>query len=422
MKTRDLKYQSNKLYMGKKSIEEVAKKLPTPFYLYSEKVIEDNFIEFQGEAIKAKIPRPLICYALKANSNKYILKKLKKLGAGADIVSGGELKRAIDVGISPKKIVFSGVGKTKEEITLALKHEIYSFNVESVDELRLINTLAKKSKRKARICFRLNPVVNPITHKYISTGDKTHKFGLLAPDIMSALEDKSLWTNSKLVGLSIHIGSQLLDLKATEKAIKNLATLALLIDKKLEFLDVGGGLGVDYHPDEKTNLPSIKAYMTLVGQTLKKNYFDKLKNSKTRVVFEPGRRIIAKSAVLVMRVIRKKITENTEFVIVDGGMNDFMRPSLYGAYHHLLPVVKTAKKKRLVNIVGPICESSDVFADKTLFQPLENEDLLLLNDVGAYGYSMTSNYNLRGKPAELVVKKDGTVKTLTPAQKFSELS
>jgi diaminopimelate decarboxylase len=209
--------------------------------------------------------------------------------------------------------------------------------VESIEELELINSCAKRSKKKARICFRLNPVVQPKTHKYISTGNKTHKFGLLEKDILSSLTHKRYWTNSKLVGLSVHIGSQLLDLKATKKAIIKLSEVALATGVPLEFLDVGGGLGVDYHPDETQRLPSVNDYMELVGVTLNKHFYSKTL-LRPRIVFEPGRRIIAKAGIFVMKVLRNKISENNHFVIVDGGMNDFMRPSLYEAYHEVMPV------------------------------------------------------------------------------------
>lgn len=419
----DLIYKKKKLAFSQVDIEALSKKHKTPFYLYSEEVLSKNYLEFKKGAEKAGLNKPLVCFALKSNPNLELLKVLAKLGSGADIVSGGELKRALKAGIDPQKIVFSGVGKTEEEIRFALKtskNGIYSFNVESLEELELINSCAKKLKRTARICFRLNPVVQPKTHKYISTGNKTHKFGLLEKDILSSLRKKSLWSHSKLVGLSIHIGSQLLDLKATKLALKRLSEVALHTQAPLEFLDVGGGLGVDYHPDDAHTLPSIDTYMGIIAESFQK-YFYSQTDITPRVVFEPGRRIIARAGVFVMSVLRNKVSEDNHFVIVDGGMNDFVRPSLYGAYHGLLPV-KENKLVKPCHVVGPICETSDCFGSDRMLPMLKSGDLVVLQDTGAYGYSMGSNYNLRGRPSELLIKKNKKVKVVNKAQSFEDLT
>ncbi len=360
---------------------------------------------------------------MKSNPNKELVKILAKLGSGADIVSGGELKRAMEAGIPAEKIVFSGVGKTEEEIIFALKlpgKGVNSFNVESIEELELINACAKKLKKLARICFRLNPVVQPKTHKYISTGNKTHKFGLLEKDVLATLGKPKYWSNSTLVGLSIHIGSQLLDLKATKKAIERMCEVALKTKAPLEFIDVGGGLGIDYHPDETKKLPTIEEYMKVVSKALNKAYYSKSEH-KPRVVFEPGRRIIAKAGIFVMSVIRNKVSEDNVFVVVDGGMNDFMRPSLYGAYHGLVPV-RDAKANVESHIVGPICETSDCFGSNRLLPVMKSGDLLIIKDTGAYGYSMGSNYNLRGRPLELLVDQKMKLKVINKAQDYSELT
>lgn len=419
----DLKYNKKQLEFSKINIEKVAKEFKTPFFLYSEEVLTQNYNSFIEAAKKAKLHKPLVCFALKSNPNRKLVEILAGLGSGADIVSVGELKRALEAGIKPEDIVFSGVGKTEDEILYALKVSkkgINSFNVESIEELELINSCAKKLKREARICFRLNPVVAPKTHKYISTGNKTHKFGLLEKDILDSLKKKGLWSHSKLVGLSIHIGSQLLDLKATKKAMVTLCEVALKTKATLEFLDVGGGLGVDYHPEDSKKLPSLETYMNLVGETLNKNFYSK-SDLKPRVVFEPGRRIVAKAGVFVMKVLRNKVSEKNRFVIVDGGMNDFVRPSLYGAYHHLLPV-KDRKADTLSHVVGPICETSDCFATDRKLPKLSTGDLLVLRDTGAYGYSMGSNYNLRGRPLELLITKKKKLKVINKAQDYSELT
>lgn len=418
----DLNYKKKKLQFSEVDIAKIASQHKTPFYLYSEEILGRNYLTFFNNALDAKLIDPLICFAMKSNPNKELVKILSSLGSGADIVSGGELKRALKSGIPADKIVFSGVGKTEEEILYALnvsKKGIYSFNVESLEELELINACAKKLKKVARICFRLNPVVQPKTHKYISTGNKTHKFGLLEKDVFSSFGKSNYWSHCKLVGLSIHIGSQLLDLKATKKAITTLCEVALKTKQPLEFLDVGGGLGVDYHPDEAKKLPSIQDYMKLVAETLNKGFYSKT-DLRPRVVFEPGRRIVAKAGIFVMKVLRNKVSENNRFVIVDGGMNDFVRPSLYGAYHHLLPVAEK-KADTKSHVVGPICETSDCFATNRLMPKLTSGDLLVLRDTGAYGYSMGSNYNLRGRPLELLITKKKKLKVVNKAQAYEEL-
>lgn len=416
------KYKNKKLYFSDIDLSTIVKKHKTPFYLYSEEILKKNFLEFQNGAIQEGLKSPLICFALKSNPNKELVKVLAKLGSGADIVSGGELKRALEAGIDPMKIVFSGVGKTEEEILFALKvspQGIFSFNVESLEELELINQCAKRTKRIARVCFRLNPVVKPKTHKFISTGNKTHKFGLLEKDVLSSLGKKKYWSHSQLVGLSVHIGSQLLDLKATKKALIVLSGVALKTKAPLEFLDVGGGLGVDYHPSETKKVPEIKTYMKLISDTLNKNYYSKTEFSP-RVVFEPGRRIVAKAGIFIMSVLRNKISEENHFLIVDGGMNDFMRPSLYGAYHGLLPLVEKKATTRC-HVVGPICETSDCFGSNRELPVMKSGDKIALLDAGAYGFSMGSNYNLRGRPLELLVNEKRKIKIINHPQDYGEL-
>jgi diaminopimelate decarboxylase len=420
-----LSYIKGELHLDGISFKKITKKHATPFYVYSAKTLLSNYLEFYGEAQLAGLIKPLICFALKSNPNKELLKLLAKEGSGADIVSGGELKRARSAGIPANRIVFSGVGKTEDEIKLALKEGIYSFNVESIEELELIALLAKKLKKTARICFRINPMVKAKTHKYISTGNKTHKFGLLAKDILKASKNKSLWKHAKLVGLSVHIGSQLLDLKATQDAIMVMGELARKLPQSdLEFLDVGGGLGVAYHPDELQKLPTTAKYMKVVSDALDKSYYKHFKvKPSTRVVFEPGRRIIAKAGFFVMSVLRQKISDDQRFLIVDGGMNDFMRPSLYDAYHGLLTFKEVTEKKKLVptHVVGPICETSDCFGHHRLLPVLKTGDKIILTDTGAYGFSMGSNYNLRGKPLELLVTGKKDVQIINKAQKYEDL-
>ncbi|NOT77788.1 MAG: diaminopimelate decarboxylase [Bacteriovoracaceae bacterium] len=399
-----LQYKNNHLTFDGKRLDTIAKKLKTPFYLYSKKTLRHYYGNFQKTALSNEIPSPLICYALKANSNDKILSLLKSMGSGADVVSGGELKKALKAGIDPQKIVFSGVAKTSEEISFALscgKKGIYSFNVESIEELELINKIAKKLKRQARVAFRLNPKVSAKTHKHISTGNKTHKFGLLKEDILEAIDVKEFWSNTTLVGLSIHIGSQLTELNATIKAIAELSKLALSIDVPLEFLDVGGGLGIDYTAEEKIKLASIDTYMKTVSQALEKYYYSKTEHCP-RVVFEPGRILVGKMGVLVSRVVRTKVSDNCHFTIVDAGMNDLIRPALYEAYHEVLPETKS-NKNLTTDIVGPICETADCFGVKRKLPKLTSGDLVVIDNAGAYGHTMASRYNERDIAHEIVL-------------------
>ncbi len=417
-----LSYKNKSLQFNGADLATIAKKHRTPFFLYSEETLVGNYQEFAKGAQAAGLIDPLVCFALKSNPNRELLRTLAAQGSGADIVSGGELRRALEAGIPPEKIVFSGVGKTEEEILFALKAAkkgIFSFNVESIEELDLINSCARRLRKRARICFRLNPVVKPKTHKFISTGNKTHKFGLLEADILTAVRSPRFWTNSQLVGLSVHIGSQLLDLGATRRGIARLCEVALKTNIQLEFLDVGGGLGVDYDPEDSQKLPAVADYMALVAATVEK-HFNSRSLYRPRIVFEPGRRIVARAGILVMKVLRNKVSEDNHFVIVDGGMNDFMRPSLYGAYHALLPV-KQAKADRTCHVVGPICETSDCFGSDRQLPAMKSGDLIVLCDTGAYGYSMGSNYNLRGRPKEILMNRKKKLRIVNQAQPYEEL-
>lgn len=399
-----LQYKKNKLTFDGKSLDTLVQGKKTPFYLYSKKTIKYYFEYFLKTAKKEKINEPLVCYAVKANTNLEVLKLLKSLGAGADVVSGGELKKALAAKIDAQKIVFSGVGKTAEEIEFALKchkHGIYSFNVESIEELEMINSIAKKLKKIARVSFRLNPKVNVKTHKHIATGNKTHKFGILKNDIFEALDLKHLWTHTTLVGLSIHIGSQLTDMKATIDAVKELSNLALDIDQDLEFLDVGGGLGIDYTEEDKKNLTSIDHYMKVVSEAFQKHYFSKT-NKNPRIVFEPGRIIVGKMGVLVSKVIRTKLSDGRHFTIIDAGMNDLIRPALYEA-HHEIYAASNSTRKITSDIVGPICETSDCFGEGRKIPELKAGEVVVIDNAGAYGHTMSSNYNEREKAREYLI-------------------
>ncbi len=387
-------FKKKNLYIDKYNFSEIVKSNKTPFYLYSERALTNNFNEFE-KAIKAVKQKGLLCFALKSNNNINVLKTLANLGSGADIVSGGELKQALKAGIPASKIVFSGVGKTEKEIKEGLKAGILSFNVESLEELSMINALAKKMKVKAQVAFRLNPKVHAKTHKHISTGYKTHKFGILKDDILKAANNESYWTHTDLVGLSIHIGSQLTNLDATFEAIENMCDCANALPIKLKFLDVGGGLGINYKKDEA---PKVHDYIVGVNKVIKSKCGD------IAVVYEPGRSISASCGFFVSKVIRSKVSEDCRFVIVDGGMNDFVRPSLYDAYHEIFSSVDS---KDLVetDIVGPICETADCFGTSRMLPKLTDQDYVIICDTGAYGHTMSSHYNMRKKPKEVFLPK-----------------
>lgn len=399
-----LEYKKDILNFDKKSLRSIAKKYETPFYLYSKKTLLYYYSEFCKQASLKGLNDMLVCYALKANNNKEVLSLLQKQGSGADVVSIGELKLALKAKIPATKIVFSGVGKTREEIAFALschKDGIYSFNVESLEELEDINQVAKKLNKVARVAFRLNPQVHAKTHRYIATGNKTHKFGILSEDILKAITTKKYWSHTKLVGLSIHIGSQLTEMKATKEAIKELANLALKVNKPLEFLDLGGGLGIDYTNEDRKELTSIEEYMDSISKALNQFYYSHT-DERPKIVFEPGRIIVGKMGVLVSKVIRNKVSGGNHFTVIDAGMNDLVRPALYEAHHDIYPVMR---KTKLIStdIVGPICESSDCFGSAITLTEVKKDDLIVIDNAGAYGHTMSSTYNERKRIPEIVL-------------------
>ncbi len=389
-----LNYQNSELYFGDVELKKVVEENGTPLYLYSKKELEKNYLDFENAANNLG-HEFVICFALKSNSNPSVIKTLAALGAGGDIVSKGELRRALECGVPARKIVFSGVGKTQDEIDEALKARIKSFNVESLEELEMISERAKALDINANVAFRLNPKVKAITHKYISTGFKTHKFGLLEEDILRAARNEKYWERVKLVGLSVHIGSQLTELGATGEAVKALCHCARKLPSKLEFLDVGGGLGVNYEKERSKRAPELAEYMALIKSNIEIDY-------PVQIVFEPGRRIAASAGVFLSKVIRTKKSEDCRFLIIDGGMNDFARPSLYQAYHEIYASTESGPSFP-TDIVGPICETADCFGESRKMPELRPGDFVAIADTGAYGFSMSSNYNMREKPKEVLI-------------------
>lgn len=364
----------------------------TPFYLYSKKTLEQTFQEFREGLIKRGVSDYLICYALKANPRRELVATLAAQGAGADIVSGGELEVALSAHIPGERIVFSGVGKTPEELERAMKCGVYSLNIESFEEWEEASAIAKELNLQVRASLRFNPMVASNTHKHISTGDRHHKFGMSAEDIFKVADEQN--SHLHLQGISVHIGSQLMDLHGTREAIAKTCSLMRELEAiqkaPLEFIDVGGGLAVDYEPG--VSVPTLNEYLDIVVNGVKEGL-----GRLPKIVFEPGRFLVAKSGVLVTKILRRKVTGPHHFLIIDAGMNDFARSSLYGAYHHLMPVEqKSGGEKIATTVVGPICETTDSFASgRELDANLSRGDFLVVCDTGAYGESMASTYNCR---------------------------
>ena len=401
-------YKKNKLKIDGFNINYLAKKYKTPIYCYSLRKIKNNI-----ESLKRNFKKinPLICYAVKANTNLSILKEIKNYNLGADVVSIGELKKALKAGISPKKIVFSGVGKTFEEIEYAVSKNILLINAESKSEILVIEKIAKKKTKIVNIGIRLNPNIDAQTLSQISTGKKENKFGVDQKIFLQLVDQvkKSRFLNLKC--LSIHIGSQILNYKPYQKVLKIIEKILKKSNHKFEYIDLGGGMGIDYeYSNSKLDL---KKYSQNISKFLKKN------NSK--IIFEPGRFIVGNAGILITKVIYIKEGYKKDFVILDAAMNDLMRPALYGAKHKIIASNRIKKfSKKSYEFVGPICESTDSFAVVKKFQKLKEKDYVVICDVGAYGTSLSSNYNVRPKPVELLIKAQ-KIKIINKRQKLSEL-
>ncbi len=386
-------YKDGELYAEDVKVHDIATKFGTPLFIYSYNTLLRHFKAYKDAF--SGFPN-LICYALKANSNAALLKLFAKNGSGADVVSGGEIYRALKAGIPAKKVVYAGVGKTEEEIRYALKSKILMFNVESEDELREIDRIAGKMKVKAPIALRINPDIDPMTHPYISTGLRKHKFGI---PMENALEYYNLalgMKNIAVLGIHKHIGSQLTKVLPFVDAIKKILALMDELAKhgiKIDYLDIGGGLGITYYDETPPN-PS----------QLARNILPLLKDRKITLIVEPGRSIVGNAGILVTKTLYLKKGDDKDFVIVDAGMNDLIRPSIYSAYHHVQPVLKNRKEKIFADIVGPICESADFLAMNREMQSVKQGEYLAVMSAGAYGFAMSSNYNSRTKAAEVLVK------------------
>ena len=386
----------------------LAKKFGTPLYCYSLIQLKNNIKNLK---VNFNTINPIICFSVKSNPNQNLLSEIKKLGLGADVVSIGELMRALKVGIKPNKIVFSGVGKTKDEIEYAIKKKILLINAESKNEILQIEKIARKNKVKVNMGIRLNPNTDAKTLSQISTGKKENKFGVSEKKFLELVKYVKKSKNLNLKCLSVHIGSQILDIKPYEKMLKTLDKIIKKTKFNFEYIDLGGGMGINYNNEKKAL--NLKKYSNSIQNFLKKN--------KSKIILEPGRSVIGNTGVLVSRVIYNKEGYKKNFIIVDAAMNDFMRPALYNAKHQIIPVVKNnSYSNKIYEFVGPICESTDRFGTYKKFQKLKENDLIIICDVGAYGISLSSNYNLRPKPAEVLIKKS-KVKVISKRQKLIEL-
>ena len=388
-------YRNNEMYCEDVPVRLIAEKVGTPFYLYSHATLKRHFLIFD-EAFDG-LDR-LVCYSAKANTNLAILKLFEGLGSGLDIVSGGELYRGLKAGFSPEKIVYSGVGKRVDEIDYALEAGILMFNVESLEELELINDRAGALKTKAPVAIRVNPDVDPKTHPYISTGLKKNKFGIDGKTAIEGYNVARRLKHIKVLGIDCHIGSQITDVKPFIEALQSLKDLIDEIQKmglKIKYLDMGGGLGITYNRESP---PHPKEYAGAIARSLK--------GTRLKLILEPGRVIVGNAGILVTNVLFRKSGTTKEFVIADAGMNDLMRPTLYNAFHAIEPVVTSEGRQITGDVVGPICESGDFLAIDRKIPDVTKGDLLAVMSAGAYGFAMSSNYCSRLRAAEVMVKDD----------------
>lgn len=403
-----MRYKNNNYFIENISLDKLAIKYSTPLYCYSYNKLKSNIINFFTYFKKFS---PLVCFAIKSNTNLNLIREIKNFGLGADVVSKGELMLALKAGINKKKIVFSGVGKTESELKFAIEKKILLINSESESEIKIIEKIAKKKNVVVNIGIRLNPNTDANTLKQISTGKKENKFGVDEKTFLKLVSILRTSKNIKLKCLSVHIGSQITDHKPYEKMLKAVDKIINKAKFKFEYIDLGGGMGISYEKNQKKL--DYKKYKSAIEKFLRKN------NSK--LIFEPGRSIIGNTAILISRVIYLKESSKKIFVILDAGMNDMMRPALYGAKHQILPAFKNKKKsKKSYEFVGPICETTDKFLSVSNFNKLKERDLIFISDVGAYGSSLSSNYNIRPKPSEILINKS-KITILKKRQKLEDI-
>ncbi len=388
-----LEYRGEELYLEGVSLKALAEEFGTPLYVYSASYIKDRIRAYRGAFQGA-----LICYAVKANFNPHIIALVKEEGAGADIVSGGELYASLLAGVEPSKIVYAGVGKTVKELQYAIGSEILMFNVESLMELDVLNDLAGSLGKKARIAIRVNPDVDPKTHPYISTGMKKSKFGVDIKTAKKEYEYARKLKNLQVVGIHCHIGSQILDTSPYIEASQRVVDLYYELVKEgfeIEYLDLGGGLGIKYKPEQASPEPADLAEAILPV----------VKEVRAKLILEPGRSVVGNGGILLTQVQFIKDKGHKHFVIVDAGMNDLVRPAMYEAYHHIVPVEKKERPYIKTDVVGPICETGDFLALDRELQAMERGEYLAVLSAGAYGFAMSSHYNVRTRACEVLVEK-----------------
>ncbi len=403
-----MNYKKKIFHVENISTEKIAQKFKTPLYCYSYSKLRNNISVFKKNFKKVN---PLVCFSVKSNSNKKILIEIKKLGLGADVVSKGEMMQALKAGIKANKIVFSGVGKTYSELEYAINKKILLINVESRSELLTIEKIAKIKNRKIDIGIRLNPNTDPKTLKQISTGKKDNKFGVDENEFIKLVEYSKISKFFNLNCLSVHIGSQILSHKPYEKMLKVIDKIIVKTNYKFKFIDLGGGIGISYNEAEKRF--NFKVFNSCIKKFLKKH--------KSKIILEPGRSIIANTGILISKVIYIKKNKAKNFIILDAAMNDFMRTALYGAKHKIIPAVKNSKIiNKNFEFVGPICESTDKFLNMNKFNSIKEKDIVIICDVGAYGMSLASNYNLRPLPPEIMVKNSKAI-IIKKRQKITDL-
>ncbi len=403
-----MKYKNKKLSIEKIYFQNLAQKFGTPAYCYSYSKLKENINNFKKNF---KSFSPLICFSVKSNTNVNIIREIKNFGLGADVVSKGELMVALKAGIDPSKIVFSGVGKTSEEINFAIEKKILLINAESKSEIQEINKIAKRKKKIVQVGIRLNPNTDAKTLRQISTGKSENKFGVNSKTFYELVNYCKNSKNISLQCLSVHIGSQILDHKPYERMLKAVSNIIHKTKHKFKFVDLGGGMGISY--SDKIKKLNYEKYNLAIKNFLKKHH--------TKIIFEPGRSIIGNTGTLISKIIYIKDGGAKKFVILDAAMNDLMRPALYGAVHKILPINKSNSISRnIYEFVGPICESTDKFVTLKKFQKLKEKDFVAICDVGAYGMSLSSNYNLRLKSVELLVK-GRKIKIIKNRQKYKDL-
>lgn len=403
-------YKNGEFYVEDVSVSEIADQVGTPCYVYSYKFIEDTYNEYKEAFSEIE---PIICYSAKANSNLSILKAFSSLGCGFDIVSVGELKKVLTIGADPKKIVFSGVGKTRDEIIAAIEAEILFFNVESVAELEFINEIAISIGKKASISLRVNPDINPNTHPYISTGFKKSKFGIEINKALEVYKDCVNKQGLQVVGIDAHIGSQIFEITPFIDSLKKLIELAdRLLNEgiNIQYIDIGGGLGIKYENEEQP-LSKTKFANAIINELNGKPY---------KIVLEPGRSLIGNGGIMLTRVLYNKIGTEKKFIIIDAAMNDLIRPAFYDSYHEIVTAKQNNSNKDIFDIVGPICESGDFLAKDRQFPSVSKDDLLVVKSAGAYGFVMSCNYNSRPRAAEVFVKGDKYF-TIKQRESFEDL-